>query len=345
MNISKPKIAIFSDLHLGKHNNSAAWHKVALDWCDWFIDELRSQRIKDVIFMGDWHDNRSEISVHTLDVSAALIDKFKDFNLFMIIGNHDIPYKNNSAISSVSVYGGRDNVKIYDKLDVIEGFDRKLGIVPWGADISSLPRVDAILGHLEIESFKMNAVKTCDHGIKPADLLEKSSLIFSGHFHIRNSKVYKQGSIIYVGNPFQMDYGDQHDEKGFTVLDLENMSFTWYDNNVSPVHYTLKLSEIIKLGIKPYATRCVGNIIKLNVDVAYPSSDTAKLFEYICSLKPMAFNPDYTYIANISTGEANTDQITSIDIRGSINEYLDIVDVYGKEQVREYMLELYDKSR
>ena len=53
MKIEKPKIAIFSDLHLGEHNNSATWHKIAIDWCDWFINKLKERKIKDVVFMGD----------------------------------------------------------------------------------------------------------------------------------------------------------------------------------------------------------------------------------------------------------------------------------------------------
>jgi hypothetical protein len=124
------------------------------------------------------------------------------------------------------------------------------------------------------------------------------------------------------------------------------MSYTWHDNYVSPVHYNVKLSDIIKVGFDAYKARFVGNLIKLNVDVDYPSKDLIILFEKICSLQPLSFNPDYTYIARAVSGDDSIkDQITSIDVRQSINDYIDIVDVYGKEEVREYMLELYDKSR
>ncbi len=350
MNIEKSKIAIFTDLHLGKHNNSGDWHKIATDWCDWFIDELKAKKIKDVMFMGDWHDNRSEISVHTLDVSAKLIDKFEDFNLHMIVGNHDIPYKNHTNVSSVSIYAGKKNIEIYSEATVLHTtWGRSIGILPWGAAVSDLvhpSKLDVIFGHLEVESFKMNSAKVCDHGIKPQELLDKSALTFTGHFHIKSFKNYKQGSIIYTGNPFQMDFGDQHDQKGYTILDLDDMSYTWHDNYVSPVHHNIKLSDIIANGFDTYKSKFIGNLIKLNIDVDYASKDLIILFEKICSLQPLSFNPDYTYIARAVTGDDGIkDQITSIDIRKSINDYIDIVDVYGKEEVRDYMLELYDKCR
>ena len=72
--IKKNKVAIFSDLHLGVHSNSSEWHKYAIEWANWFREECRDKGIKDLIFCGDWHHNRSEISVNTLQVSADILD-------------------------------------------------------------------------------------------------------------------------------------------------------------------------------------------------------------------------------------------------------------------------------
>ena len=91
--IKKSKVAIFSDLHLGIHSNSSEWHKYAIEWANWFREECRDKGIKDLIFCGDWHHNRSEISVNTLQVSADILDMFEEFNLIAITGNHDIYYK------------------------------------------------------------------------------------------------------------------------------------------------------------------------------------------------------------------------------------------------------------
>ena len=75
MKINKPRVAIFSDLHLGVHSNSSDWHNYAVEWAHWFQEECKLKNIKDLIFCGDWHHNRSEISVNTLQISADILDR------------------------------------------------------------------------------------------------------------------------------------------------------------------------------------------------------------------------------------------------------------------------------
>ena len=101
--INKPKVAIFSDLHLGVHSNSAEWHNYAIEWANWFRDECRKQHIVDILFCGDWHHNRSEISVSTLQVSADILEILSEFNLIAITGNHDIYYKHRTDVNSMSI--------------------------------------------------------------------------------------------------------------------------------------------------------------------------------------------------------------------------------------------------
>jgi len=343
MKIEKPKIAIFSDLHLGKHNNSADWHQVAIDWCDWFIDELRAKKIKDVIFMGDWHDNRNEISVHTLDVSAMLIDKFADFNLHMVVGNHDIPYKHSTEVNSVSVFANRPNIEVYTQLTYVEAFDRKLCFAPWESDLTTLDRCDAVFGHLEIQTFKMGTARACTSGWSATDLLKKCKDIYSGHFHLRCEKQYKEGNITYVGNPFQMDFGDRHDVKGYYVLDLDSMSHVFYENNVSPIHHIVKLSEIQKDGF--HGTKVVNNNIRMEIDVDIDTKELFKLFDKVASLRPMTFTQDYTFIAQSPTGALADVAPANIDVKEAIEEYMSTIDVYGKAKAKEYILDLYDKTK
>ena len=344
MTITKPKIAIFSDLHLGKHNNSADWHRVATEWCDWYINELKGKKIKDVIFCGDWHDNRSEISVHTLDVSALLIDKFTDFNLHLIVGNHDIPFKHGTDVNSVSVYCNRPNVKVYTKIEYLEAFDRKICFAPWDADLTMLEKCDAVFGHLEIQTFKMGLAKTCDHGWSVVDLLAKCENVFSGHFHIRCEKKYNEGNIVYVGNPFQMDFGDRFDEKGYYIFDLDNLKYEFYENTVSPHHNILKLSDVLKRGLEYFKLSIIGNVVRLNIDVEHDSKELLKIFEQVSALKPMTFTQDYTYIADVG-GDVDVSNIASIDIRATIEEYMESIDLYGKEKCKEYLVELYEKEK
>ena len=110
------KIAIFSDLHLGVHQNSDFWLGISNKWADWYIGELKSHGITDIIFGGDFFHYRDEISVKTLNFAKDFLDKFEDFNITMITGNHDAWYKDTSEINSLSILKGSSNLKIYDKL-------------------------------------------------------------------------------------------------------------------------------------------------------------------------------------------------------------------------------------
>ena len=47
MKINKPRVAIFSDLHLGVHSNSSDWHNYAIEWAHWFKEECKRKNIKD----------------------------------------------------------------------------------------------------------------------------------------------------------------------------------------------------------------------------------------------------------------------------------------------------------
>ena len=184
--------AIFSDLHLGVHQNSSIWHKIALDWSDWFIGELNKKGIKKILFLGDYFHSRSEVSVNTLHVASDITHKFKDFEMKMIVGNHCSFLKEKSDIHSLSVFRGYPNIEIVDKPKMFHFGDKDVFACPWGTQMNDIANCDVILGHFEIESFKMNTYKLCEHGFTPSSLCKKSSLIFSGHFHLRDEREYKK---------------------------------------------------------------------------------------------------------------------------------------------------------
>lgn len=109
------RVAIFSDLHLGLYGNSENWHDTALKWADWIRGELRKQKIKEVFFLGDFFDNRSEISVQTIHVASQIIEMFEEFKLFVIVGNHDAYYKDRSDVHSLGMMRKHSNITLIEK--------------------------------------------------------------------------------------------------------------------------------------------------------------------------------------------------------------------------------------
>lgn len=346
--IKKNKVAIFSDLHLGVHSNSSEWHKYAIEWANWFREECRDKGIKDIIFCGDWHHNRSEISVNTLQVSADILDMFEEFNLIAITGNHDIYYKHRTDVNSLSIFKNRKNVTILEQYQTLEAFDKKLSFCPWNTPTKVIEESDVIFGHFEIETFKMNAFKLCEEGVRVKDLLKKSSLIISGHFHTRHEKQFGAGTILYVGNPFQMDFGDAGNRKGYHILDLDTLEYEFFENNVSPCYEKITLSELVEEGdITPIVKNKISNnIVKLKVDKNISQDDMDILTAVFNKLQPEQLSIDYDINFNrILDNREDIEDLSGVDVEQAIEEFIGTMDLDDAKAIIEYTLGLYERCK
>lgn len=338
--LKKSKVAIFSDLHLGLYGNSEQWHEIALKWADWIVTELTKKKIKDILFLGDFFHNRSEISVQTIHVASKILEKFEDFNMIMIVGNHDAYYKNRSDIHSLSLLNAHKNITIVDTNLVIDEFDKRLLFVPWNGEIPD-EKFDYIFGHFEIMNFKMNNYKVCDHGMSAMDFLaSKTDTVFSGHFHTRYSKKYNEGCIHYIGNTFPHDFNDYGNIKGYHTLDIEDGSLEFFENTVSP-----KFVKIFASKIKDYKkVDFENNVVKLIIDIDATDKQIEKIQTYVSKHKPFQFHTEY----NIVTKTVDeVEEIDSIDLMDSIEEFIDQLKLEDKKnkRVEALMKDLYDRNK
>jgi DNA repair exonuclease SbcCD nuclease subunit len=336
--MKKSKVAIFSDLHLGIYGNSEEWHGVALKWADWMVEELKKKNIKDILFLGDFFHNRSEISVQTIHVASLILDKLKDFSIIMIVGNHDAYYKNRADTHSLALLRGHENLTIVDSNYEVEQFDKRMLFVPWNAELPD-SSYDYIFGHFEILNFKMNNHKVCEHGLDSMNLLEKSSMIFSGHFHTRSHKKYKQGDIIYVGNTFPQDFNDYGDVKGYYILDLEDGALEFYENEVSPRFVKIFASKLIQ---KEYTSDDFkNNVIDLIIDTELTDKQVEKIQTLIAKHKPFRFSTVYN-TTSITINDVK--EIDSLNLEEEIDSYVDNIKLEDEQpkRVKEILKKLYE---
>ena len=343
--INKPRIGIVSDLHLGVHTNSAQWHDIAVTWAKWLASEFERQNIKDIMFCGDWHHNRSEISVSTLQISADILNIFENFNLIAITGNHDVYYKHRTDVNSLSIFKNRKNVTIFDKVTTFSAFDRVITLCPWNTSITDIPKSDVIFGHFEIETFKMNTYKVCEEGLSIKELLQRSNLVISGHFHMRHEKRFGAGTILYVGNPFQMDFGDTDNIKGYHILDLDTLEYTFTENTVSPLHIKISLSELVANESITKELRLIfaNNIIKLKIDRNISQEDLGILTTKLNQLRPQNFTIDYDLNYNKISNDNKSKDLSGIDISEAIEEFINLLEIDTKKEVLNYTIDLYNK--
>jgi DNA repair exonuclease SbcCD nuclease subunit len=341
----RSKIAVFSDLHIGIHQNSRTWHTIAQHWAQWMVQELQKHNIKDVVFCGDYFHTRDEVSVDTLHFGARLLEMFQDFNVTLITGNHDCYLKDSSAINSLEPFKHWNNVTVVSSSKQVESHGKKISFVPWGVSVSDIPiNNDILFGHFEINLFKMNTFFICDHGIEAKDLLQRSNLIVSGHFHLRDERKYGGGTILYVGNPFEMDFNDAGASKGYYILDVSDSTYVFHENTISPKHHNVTLSSLVQAGtITPqHIDAFHNNLVKLKIDRRISPDDTDVLLTKLKMLQPRQLVVEYETNFN-DYDVTDRKDLSSIDIEQAIREFIDLMDINNRKEVIEYTVDLYKR--
>ncbi len=345
---NKSNICCISDIHLGVHQNNSSWHKILLDWVKWLDKQLIANDIDDIMICGDLFHYRDEIAVNSLHIANEFFDILKRYNIVMITGNHDCYYKDNSLVNSLSILKGRPNIRIIDRPESIEIEDNVITFCPWGTKISELKSSDLIFGHFELMDFKMNNFKVCDHGDTPDDVLGKGKKIITGHFHLREHRKFKNGEILYLGNPFQMDFGDAGSTKGWYKLNLDTLETKFYENNISPEHIKLPLSELIKHdGPSTELKKLIkGNIIKLVVDRNIQADDLDIIMVFLNGLKPFSITVDYDINFNKFSVEGEIEyEYSGVDYETAITDFVSMLDINNKKDVAQYTIDLYKSCK
>jgi DNA repair exonuclease SbcCD nuclease subunit len=338
-------IAVIADLHLGIHTNSESWHDIIMDYGKWLQKELTAKNIKDIIILGDIFNDREEIGVKTLSTAKDFFKLFREFNVILLVGNHDCFMKNSSEINSTCIFEGWNNITVIDKMESVNIHNRNLLFCPWGSNLTEAISIyDIVFGHFEINTFKKGVAKICDDGIDSSVLLEKAKLIMSGHFHLRDERTYPDGKIVYVGSPYCQTWNDLNERKGYYILDLEKSTYEFFENTISPKYYFFKLSEFFdprKLGtIKGFIPH---NFIKIQVDMPLEYEKFEKILATLSSLNPMEISSDFT------TGEevvANKDyEIVHLDTKTLIEDFVKSLELPTiKQKVISEMEEIYNKA-
>jgi len=341
------KVAIFSDIHLGVHQNSEFWLKTSLDWVRWFEREITAKGISDVIFCGDLFHDRSSIEVTTLDTASKLLDLLSDKIIYMIPGNHDSYFKDHAEINSLSIFKGRTNVHIFDKVETLNIGGKMITFCPWGTKVEDIPKSDVLFGHFEMLNFRMNAFKICEHGADPDTFFDKFPLTISGHFHMKDERKFEgKGTILYVGNPFQMDFGDAYQQKGYYTFDIDTLKYEFFECDWTPKHLKIYLSKLIESDPDIYFDHRFNNaIINLTIDKNISEEHLELLIAKFNECNPVEVRIDYdANINNVVVADTNCD-LSGIAVEQAIDEFIKLLEIDNHKEVTQYCVDLYNRSK
>ena len=182
------KIALVTDTHWGARNDSVAF----LDYFSKFHDNiffpyLEKHGIKTIIHLGDIVDRRKYINF-------VVLNRFKDrfikpvvergIDLHVIIGNHDVPFRNTNEINSMKELFADDfaNINSYWK-PTTKNFDGcDICFMPWinrsnfdeSMDELNQTKAQVVFGHFEISGYQVMRGVKHDHGLLFLSLFGKA---------------------------------------------------------------------------------------------------------------------------------------------------------------------------
>lgn len=229
-------IAVITDQHFGYLKNSPIyWEYFNRFYNDIFFPTLKEYNVKSILDLGDTTDNRKYIEFDTIDsIRTNYYDKLTDYEIHTLVGNHQSFYKDTNKINSPSLLlKDYDNVKVYSNPTTIKIHNLSIDVFPWlnKNNINQLYSViknsssSLAVGHLEFRGGLMHPGSYCEDGFTP-NVFNKYKKVLTGHFHFRNVLE----NIHYIGNPYQLNFGDCGADRGFVILNTDNLELTYINN-------------------------------------------------------------------------------------------------------------------
>lgn len=337
------KVLVITDQHFGVRNDSLVY----VDYYRKFytkvvIPFIKKYRIKHVLCLGDTFDRRKSVNFNSLEAAKEMWFKpLEDMGvqMTMLVGNHDIYYKNTLRVNAPSLLLGEyGNIQIMDGPgEFLLGSLSVLGI-PWICD-DNRSRVYELLeqstaplcvGHLEFNGFETVPGIVMEHGIdqQPFKKFEK---VLSGHFHTKSNK----GNIHYLGNPYELYWNDYQSPRGFHILDTDTLDLKFYRNP-----YTM-FEKIFYEDKTEYSdvSSSAGKYVKL---IVQDKQDQVK-FDRLVKMLYDAGVADLKIIEDLSVEFGDTEEdVETEDTLTLLEKYIDEVESsVNKESIKNTIKSLY----
>jgi hypothetical protein len=232
------KVAIITDQHFGARKNSKLFHDYFLKFYnDVFFPTLEEEGITTVIDMGDTFDSRKGIDFSALSwAKNNYYDRLQKMGVTVhtIVGNHTAYYKNTNEVNAVDLLLREyDNVTVYSEPTEVLLDKLRVLFIPWINQENEETTFKLIqntsckcaMGHLELNGFRAHRGHVMEDGME-SKLFEKFKLVFSGHYHTRSDN----GTVFYLGNPYEMFWNDLNDTRGFHIFDTNTLKHTPVNN-------------------------------------------------------------------------------------------------------------------
>jgi hypothetical protein len=341
------KVAIITDQHFGARKNSKLFHDYFLKFYnDVFFPTLEEQGITTVVDMGDTFDSRKGIDFSALSwAKNNYYDRLQEMGVKVhtIVGNHTAYYKNTNEVNAVDLLLREyDNVTVYSEPTEVMLGELPTLFIPWINQENEEKTFKLIkktsckcaMGHLELQGFRVNRQIVMEHGLE-SKLFGKFERVYSGHYHTRSDN----GTVFYLGNPYEIYWTDVSDSRGFHIFDTETITH-------EPINNPYRLFYNIYYEDTDYQTfdsrEYENKIVKV---VVRKKTDTKKFEKFV----------DKLYTSNIAElkivenfeiqGSEDFEAIESEDTLSILNRYIEESEVnLDKSIIQKLLQEVYQEA-
>ena len=339
-------IGILTDTHYGAKKGSKHLHDYfELFYKNVFFPALEEHGVETVIHMGDAFDSRKSIDYQSLEWAKRVVfDPLKKYDVHMIVGNHDCYYKSTNDVNSPTLLlKDYPNIKTYSSPTNTKVGGIDMTFIPWICSenydetlkVVKKSKAKVALGHLELKGFRVNKHLVMEeHGLE-ANLFSNFTKVFSGHYHTRSDN----GTVFYLGNPYEMYWTDVNDTRGFHIFDTETLEHT-------PINNPYKLFYNIYYEDTPHQTFDAREYEKKIVKVIVRKKSNIKSFEkfidklYSCGIQELKI------IENFEIQESEEFNIDEDENTISIlNRYIDESEFnYNKTIIKGILQDIYKQA-
>lgn len=377
----KGKTLVVSDIHIGLKKANQSRLSIVITVFKDILETIKAEHVENVICCGDVFHSRVALDLQALNVGIKLLSALASkCKCYLIVGNHDLYYKNTASVHSSNVFKHIENVYIVDKTTEVEINGQKALFVPWlGTFEECLEKsyYDLMFGHFDINGkyliasyieehsgqhqeasndeiqaildndsllnetsniidirhefseIKKNNLKSNDLVGDFVEYVKPMGVVYAGHIHGHKEFVARSREFIFVGSPYQQNFGEIDNNTGFYVLDENNKRKFHPITNV-PRHIRLKMSEILNNGIDNFDFSIVkNNIVQKIYDIDIDLANEAKINQKIVDNKPFEEAlPEYAIALSsenniVFNEEAETIKHSKLDY---IKQYVDNID-------------------
>lgn len=345
-------IIVGTDFHFGARNDDQVVMQAQLDFFDnVFFPAIEKYKVTHFLDLGDTWDKRKIHNIRTYNIfRERFFDRLESIGVetVMLIGNHDVYFKNTNDVNSVSILE-----KDYDNIHVVNGFeDIKIGNYTFGMmswinnqnfeaakKFIETSNADIVCGHFEATGFELLPGIKAEHGIDP-HLFKRFDQVWSGHFHIPS----KTGNFEYIGNPFDLNWSDYNQRKSVLLFD-DNTGNRQFIHNpyrlFASITYTDDI-DILTYDFDQYTNKFVRvNVESMNV------KDNSKFSLFVDKLQQVSYNLDVSETGKIEFSVADElETAAEIDTLSKIVSVVNSMELSGldKGKLANMLTQLYSDA-